>query len=170
MKALHAIGGEAGLRELVSQFYDLMETLPEASNLRRLHARGHGLDHARSELFLFLSGFMGGRRLYAEKHGHMDLKLIHAHVPVRQADADTWVLCMQRALDEEGHQGPEIVALRAIFQRVANMLINEIPDWEEQRFDHPIGAGKFSRATRKMSDDPCQGEMNSKRQSPEHGS
>ncbi|WP_264479730.1 globin family protein [Roseobacter weihaiensis] len=31
---------------------------------------------------------MGGRRYYAERHGHMDVKLIHAHVPIRREDAE----------------------------------------------------------------------------------
>ncbi len=58
---LDDIGGEQKLRDLVELFYDMVETLPEGSNLRRLHARGHGVAHARVEQFNFLSGFMGGR-------------------------------------------------------------------------------------------------------------
>ena len=54
--------------ELVETFYDLVETLPEGSNLRRLHGRGHGIDHARVEQFNFLSGFMGGRVDTAAPH------------------------------------------------------------------------------------------------------
>ena len=102
MSMLEDIGGETSLRGLVEHFYDLVETLPEGSNLRRLHARGHGVEHARVEQFDFLSGFMGGRQYYKEKHGHMDIKLMHAHVPIRQADADNWVDLMRKALIDEG--------------------------------------------------------------------
>ena len=49
MSMLEDIGGETSLRDLVEHFYDLVETLPEGSNLRRLHARGHGVEHARVE-------------------------------------------------------------------------------------------------------------------------
>ncbi len=136
MSALEDLGGEERLRALVETFYDLVETLPEGSNLRRLHGRGHGIDHARIEQFNFLSGFLGGRRYYMEKHGHMDVKLMHAHVPIRQSDADNWMLCMNKALDEEGHTGPHIDKLRGVFTRIATILVNDVPDWEE------IGARK----------------------------
>ena len=80
---LHQLGGEPALRKLVETFYDVVEADPVAANLRKLHLRGHGIDHARVEQFNFLSGFLGGRRYYADKHGHMDVKLMHAHVPFR---------------------------------------------------------------------------------------
>ncbi len=131
MTVLDNIGGEAKLRDLVEIFYDLVETLPEGSNLRRLHARGHGLPHARVEQFNFLSGFMGGRHYYREKHGHMDVKLMHAHVPIRLADAENWLFCMRKALTDEGHSGPHVDKLNDVFARVATILINDIPDWED---------------------------------------
>lgn len=137
MSMLDDIGGEQKLRDLVELFYDLVETLPEGSNLRRLHARGHGVVHARVEQFNFLSGFMGGRAYYQEKHGHMDVKLMHAHVPIRRADAENWLICMRTALAEEAHVGSHIDKLNAAFERVAMVLINEVPDWE----DHLAASG-----------------------------
>jgi hemoglobin len=131
MSVLDDIGGETRLRALVETFYDLVEQLPEGSNLRRLHARGHGIAHARVEQFNFLSGFLGGRPYYMEKHGTMDVKLMHAHVPIRQADADNWLYCMNKALDDEGHSGPHIDKLRVAFARVATILVNDVPDWEQ---------------------------------------
>lgn len=131
MTTLDDIGGEPRLHILVETFYDLIETLPEGSNLRRLHGRGHGVAHARVEQFNFLSGFMGGRAYYNEKYGHMDVKLMHAHVPIRQADADNWLAIMTKALGDEGHSGPHIDKLQAVFARVATILINDVPDWED---------------------------------------
>jgi hemoglobin len=89
------------------------------------------VDHARTEQFNFLSGFLGGRPYYKEKHGHIDVKLMHAHVPIRQVDADNWMICMNKALDDEGHEGLHVNKLRAVFQRVATVLINDVADWEE---------------------------------------
>lgn len=131
MTALDELGGEERLRDLVETFYDLVEMLPEGSNLRRLHARGHGVPHARVEQFNFLSGFLGGRSYYKEKHGHMDVKLMHAHVPIRMADAENWLRCMQKALDDECHEGPHVEKLRQVFRRVALILVNDVPDWED---------------------------------------
>lgn len=131
MSMLDDIGGKDSLRDLVTTFYDLIETLPEGANLRRLHTRGHGVDHARVEQFNFLSGFLGGRPYYQEKHGHMDVKQMHAHVPIRQSDAENWLACMRQALVQEGHAGPHIDKLNAAFTRVAQILVNDVPDWPD---------------------------------------
>ncbi len=131
MTMLDDIGGDDALHALVNTFYDLVETLPEGANLRRLHGRGHGIAHARVEQVDFMSGFMGGRQHYRERHGHMDVKEIHAHVPIRLEDAENWLTCMDRALTEEGHAGPHIDKLRAVLRRVALILVNDVPDWED---------------------------------------
>jgi len=59
------------------------------------------------------------------------VKLIHAHIPIRQADAENWLAVMDRALDDEAHAGPHIDKLRTVLRRVATVLINDVPDWEE---------------------------------------
>lgn len=120
------IGGEAGLGALVERFHDLVESEPEAASLRRLHLRGQGIAHARVEQLAFLSGFMDGRRYHLERHGHMDVRAKHAHVPIRTEDAETWLALMDRALAEEGHEGSEIERLRATLRRVALMLVNDL--------------------------------------------
>ena len=125
------IGGEDGLRRLINRFYDLMETLPEARDLHRLHFRGHGLDHTREAQVEFMSGFMGGRAYYRERHGHMDLREIHAHVPIRVPDAETWLAVWDQALRDCGHTGPDFATLRRTVRRVALMLVNEVPDWRK---------------------------------------
>lgn len=53
-----AIGGDAGVRELVDRFYDLMDFEPAYAKLRQVH--GSTLDSAREKLYLFLSGWLGG--------------------------------------------------------------------------------------------------------------
>lgn len=126
---LDQIGGEAALRRLVNRFYDLVETDPQGENLMRLHLRGHGLAHARDEQFNFLSGFLGGRRLYQERHGHADVKLMHAHVPIRLQDAEDWLALMNRAIDDCGLSGTYVERMRAAFRRVALVLVNDLNEW-----------------------------------------
>jgi hemoglobin len=123
------VGGESGLRVLVNDFYDLVETIPEGEVLRKLHLRGHGLDHVREEQFNFMSGFLGGRRYYEEKHGHMNIRLMHAHVPISAQDAEDWLTCMDAALQQSGLAGPDIERLRAIFRKICMMLINNLAEW-----------------------------------------
>ncbi|MFK5998965.1 MAG: group II truncated hemoglobin [Rhodobacterales bacterium] len=123
------IGGEAALRDLVNDFYDLVETLPQGHNLLKLHLRGHGLAHVRQEQFDFMSGFLGGRRYYEETHGHMDVREIHAHIPIRAQDAEDWLFCMDTALAQNGLHGADIEKLRMVFRKICLMLVNDLEDW-----------------------------------------
>lgn len=122
---LDQIGGEPALRELVGHFYDLVETVPEAAPLMELHMDGHGLAHTREEQFNFMSGFMGGRQYYLEKHRHMNVREIHEHVPIFVEDAELWLSIMDRTLTDLGLMGPKTERLRATLRRVALMLVND---------------------------------------------
>ncbi|MGC3937618.1 cyanoglobin [Roseobacter sp. EG26] len=122
---LEQIGGEPALHELVERFYDLVESLPEGAQLRFLHMEGHGLAHTRVEQINFMSGFMGGRQYYMEKHRHMNVKQIHEHVPIRLEDAENWLAIMDQTLAGLGHAGPHIDRLRATLRRVAMLLVND---------------------------------------------
>lgn len=124
---LDELGGEAPLRALVNRFYDLVESDPQGATLLSLHFRGHGLTHVREEQFNFLSGFLGGRRLYEERHGHADVRRMHAHVPIRVADAEDWLALMDRAIADCGLSGPHVERMRAAFRRVALALVNDLP-------------------------------------------
>lgn len=118
------IGGEPVVRALVARFYDLIETAPEGARILDLHFQGHGIGHVRVEQFDFLCGFFGGRRYYAERHGHMNLREVHAHVPIREGDAEDWLACMGRALDDVGIHGPARGRIDAAFDRAARILVN----------------------------------------------
>lgn len=118
------LGGEEKIRALVERFYDLIETAPEGRHILHLHFRGHGMSHVRVEQFLFLCGFLGGRRYYAEQHGHMNLREIHDHVPIRPEDADNWLTCMEQAMDDEQIPEPLRTRLMTTFHRAAHALVN----------------------------------------------
>ena len=122
------IGGEDAVRALVERFYDLVESEQEGAQLRRLHSNGHGLAHARIEQFNFMCGFLGGRQHYMEKHGHLNVKQMHAHVPVRREDADSWLLLMDKAMAEVGIAQATAKYMHMAFERVATALVNEVVD------------------------------------------
>lgn len=119
------MGGEPAVRALVERFYDLVESTPEGAKILQLHFRGHGIAHVRSEQFDFLSGFFGGRRIYAERHGHMNLREIHAHVPIRSEDAENWLLCMHLALRDTGVPDTLQAQIMATLTRAARVLVNQ---------------------------------------------
>ncbi len=126
MTTMHdRIGGEAVVRALVERFYDLVETLPQGAQILRLHFRGHGMAHVRAEQLDFLNGFLGGQRHYAERHGHMNLRQIHAHVPIRPDNAEDWLSCMDRALGDTGIANPMRQEIQATLTRAARMLVNQ---------------------------------------------
>ncbi|PCJ04596.1 MAG: cyanoglobin [Rhodobacteraceae bacterium] len=132
-KLIDQIGGEAALRALVERFYDIVEETDTGAQIVKLHKRGHGMGHARTEQFNFLSGFMGGRNYYLEKHGHMDVKVMHEHVPITQQDAENWLECMDQALAELQLTGVHIERLQRVFRRVALLLVNNLEDWGEKQ-------------------------------------
>lgn len=121
---LGQMGGEPALKGLVEHVYDLMETSPDTHVLRELHMDGHGFAHTREEQFDFLSGFLGGRQYYLEKHRHMNVREIHAHVPIRTEDAETWLHTWDTALADLALEGPHIERMRQTLRRVALILVN----------------------------------------------
>jgi len=118
------VGGETGLRALVETFYDIVEFEPEGRELHLLHLRGHGVAHSRIEQFAFLSGFLGGPRLYVEMHGHSNVREMHAHVEIGASVRDAWLNCMSIAIDRVGLSADVKKDLMTNFTRVASMLKN----------------------------------------------
>lgn len=89
------IGGETGVRRLVERFYDIMDTDPTAIDLRALHAPD--LAPMRQTLFEFMSGWLGGPRLYRRC-------VMSAHRPfsIGEKERDQWLACMRRAMADSG--------------------------------------------------------------------
>ena len=94
-----AAGGIDGLRRLVDDFYRYMDELPEAAEVRALHPAS--LDSARDKLACFLSGWLGGPRLFAERYGAIGIPSFHARWPIGPAQAEAWLLCMEKAIAEQ---------------------------------------------------------------------
>ncbi len=116
------IGGEAKVRELVERFYELMETLPEAEGIRRMHP---DMVRAREKLFMFLSGWLGGPQLYMEKYGHPRLRQRHMPFPIGESERDQWMLCMRRAMEDVGLEPELRRALEEAFFKTADFMRNQ---------------------------------------------
>ncbi|HRF44795.1 MAG TPA: group II truncated hemoglobin [Candidatus Competibacteraceae bacterium] len=91
-----AAGGEAGIRKLVNAFYDAMERLPEAENIRTMHPAD--LTLSRDKLTLFLCGWLGGPPLYGQTYGPIRIPQVHSHLEIGPSERDAWLRCMQEAL------------------------------------------------------------------------
>lgn len=87
------IGAEAGLRALVDRFYDIMDTEPAAAGIRAMHAADLG--PMRQALFEFMSGWLGGPRLYSRC-----VMSAHRQFSIGVDERDQWLMCMRRALSD----------------------------------------------------------------------
>ncbi|WP_338109369.1 group II truncated hemoglobin [Pseudomaricurvus alkylphenolicus] len=94
-----AAGQYEGLQRLSERFYHYMDTLPEATTIRAMHK--DDLTESKDKLARFLSGWLGGPRLYREKYGPIAIPKAHSHLPIGVAERDAWLLCMEKALAEQ---------------------------------------------------------------------
>lgn len=116
------VGGEAATRRLADRFYDLMDTLPEAAEIRALHPADLG--ESREKFFEFLSGWLGGPQLYMEKRGHPRLRMRHFPFAIGKRERDQWMMCMRLALAEVVADQPMREALERAFAGVADHMVN----------------------------------------------
>ncbi len=117
------IGGAENVRALVHRFYQLMDELPEAHGIRKLHPAS--LQGSEQKLFEFLSGWMGGPQLFVEKHGHPMLRKRHLPFPISESERDQWLLCMKQALQDVVQDAKLRAELTAAFEKVADHMRNQ---------------------------------------------
>lgn len=118
-----AIGGVDALRLLVARFYELMDQLPQARALRALHPADLG--QSKERLLMFLSGWLGGPPLYAERFGPPRLRAAHTAFPVGADSRDAWMDCMTQALQEQVGDEALRAQLIAAFYKTADFLRNQ---------------------------------------------
>ncbi len=92
------MGGEATILKLVDRFYFYMDSLPETQGIRKIHAES--LENAKSKLFKFLSGWLGGPDLFIQEFGHPMLRRRHLPFAIGQSESDQWMICMNKAMAE----------------------------------------------------------------------
>jgi hemoglobin len=97
-----AAGELEGVTTLVNCFYDFMETLPEAKDIRVMHPKD--LSTSRDKLIVFLCGWLGGPRNYAKKYGPISIPQAHSHLEVGVDKRDAWLLCMEKALEQQPYE------------------------------------------------------------------
>lgn len=117
------MGGEAGIRLLVDRFYQLMDTLPIAAEIRSMHPED--LAQAKERLYMFLSGWMGGPPLYVERLGPPRLRQSHQAFAIDIRARDAWMTCMKLALSEQVEDPAFLAEITASFFRTADFLRNQ---------------------------------------------
>lgn len=99
--SFQAAGGAVGLRRLVEDFYQAMDTLPEAACVRRLYP--DSLDVAKDKLATFLCGWLGGPRDYAQRFGPISIPSFHTRWRVGEEEREAWLACMAWAIERQGY-------------------------------------------------------------------
>lgn len=116
------IGGEPAVRAIVQRFYELMDTLPETWDVRKMHAED--LSGSQEKLFLFLSGWLGGPNLYVERYGQPFLRARHLPFSIGMAERDQWMRCMRQALEEHVTDAAMRTRLQESLAALANHMRN----------------------------------------------
>lgn len=116
--------GEEGIRAICNAFYDIMDDLPEAADIRRMHARD--LEPMKEKLTDYLVGWMGGPPLYADKHGTVCMTTPHEPYPIGPRERDQWLLCMNKALEATGVEEEVRDMLKEPLFRVADAVRNRV--------------------------------------------
>jgi len=117
-----SLGGESVIRHLVQRFYELMDELPEANTVRRIHPES--LKGSEAVLFEYLSGWFGGPNLYIEKNGHPRLRMRHAPYAIGLVERNEWMLCMKQSLTENVADETLRKSLISTFSQMATHLVN----------------------------------------------
>ena len=119
-----SLGGAPAIHGLVNRFYELMDELPEAYSVRRLHP--DSLAGSADSLFKFLSGWFGGPALYIRERGHPRLRMRHAPYAIGPVERDEWLMCMHQALAEQVADESLRAGMVRAFDDMAHHLVNAV--------------------------------------------
>ncbi|WP_116364663.1 group II truncated hemoglobin [Parahaliea mediterranea] len=114
--------GDDGIRALCNAFYDIMDSAPEAATIRRMHAADLG--PMKVKLAEYLTGWMGGPPVYADKYGSVCMTEPHAPYRIGPVERDQWLWCMQQALQQTGASEELKTLLNVPLQRIAAAIQN----------------------------------------------
>lgn len=96
-----AIGGEAVVRSIVDDFYDLIEA--DAPTLRAMLPANDSV--SRDKLYAYLVEWTGGPALYSPERGHPRMRARHLPFAIGLDEVEAWLGCMGRALDKNNVGG-----------------------------------------------------------------
>jgi hemoglobin len=119
-QTLYEVLGEDRIKILVHLFYLEVKNNPD---LRRLYPED--LAPAEERLFLFLIHVFGGPHTYLEKRGHPMLRKRHFQWEIDQNLRNTWLSCMQKAMESLDLEKELMEHISTYFIKVADHMVNK---------------------------------------------
>ncbi|MEH6581904.1 MAG: group II truncated hemoglobin [Halioglobus sp.] len=135
----YQILGEEGIRQLTETFYDIMDTLPEAAEVRAMHVAD--LSGMKLKLAEYLTGWMGGPPIYSDKYGSVCMTSPHEHYHIGPRERDQWLLCMDKALEKTEASDELLEMLKVPMFRIADAIRNRDDVSAASLDDNIIAAG-----------------------------
>lgn len=122
-KIYNEIGGEEKIRELVEEFYSIMDKDPSVATIRKMHSAN--LEKPKRKLMMYLIGRFGGPPLYVREYGHPRLKARHYPFKIGLKEAEQWLYCMNKAVTKviEDESNREVLML--FFKHLAYFMVNQ---------------------------------------------
>ncbi len=117
------LGKEEGIKALAEAFYDVMDELPEAEYIRKMHAKS--LVDVKQKLFEYLNGWLGGPHLYQEKYGKICLTDPHKPFTISEGARDQWLHCWDVAMDRVGASEEVKEMIKTPIFRMADFMVNK---------------------------------------------
>ena len=117
-------GKEDGIQQLVSDFYDVMDSDPKGARIFNLHSEGKPT--AIDKLARFLCGWLGGPKRYAEKYGSLNIPAAHRHLALTRDDEKAWLYCMEQAIAKQPYAEPFKTYLLTQLKVPANRIMEGI--------------------------------------------
>lgn len=119
---LQRLGGREAVVALVAAFYAAMDSRPDATAIRAMHAADLGPTQA--VLVTYLCEWMGGPKDYTAQRGAPMLRRRHQPFDIDTAARDAWMACMRQALAQVCADDALRAELDAAFYKVADFIRN----------------------------------------------
>lgn len=118
--SFQAAGGVDGITQLVDDFYQFMDDLPEARTVREMHQSDLAI--VKDKLARFLCSWLGGPRLYHERYGAISIPGVHKPFSIGVDERDAWLLCMRNAVAQQPYEPDFADYLNAQFRIPAERI------------------------------------------------
>jgi hemoglobin len=119
LESLYNQLGEPKIRQLVDAFYAHVYQDPILIPLFK-----NDIAEIKDKQFRFLTQFFGGPQLYIEKYGPPKMRMRHMPHKIDQRAMESWLICMQKAIDTLDLPKDLAHKLYNSFPKLAQHMIN----------------------------------------------